>query len=428
MSKVISFSLFLFLYISLAFPQTYTTTNGVSNPAGSCYCMTSPGVFSSAVWEDDNLRLFDFQRSNKDLSWDFEIYLGTEEDGGHGMAFVIQGEGPTAAGNGGAPLGYGGTSAIIPSVAIEIDTNPNSFDPTTEDHMAVHLQGNHTNPATGTGAVVLPNMEDGAYHSFSVVWHYDDVTPSNSTLTATLDGLYTLTYRFDPSFLFNSFNPIYVGFTSGVNSVATNDHKVSFGNPGDPGTCSDISLPVEFVSFDAAVTAGQSVQLEWMTASEVNNDYFKVMRSADGQIWESIALVDGVGNSQEMTSYQAQDVSPFEGKIFYQLKQVDFNGDFDFSEIVEIEMGFKQPISIKAYPNPASDHVFVQLAVEDLHQETRVGLFHITGRLVRSIPATQLNAHTQTLRLETEDLPSGLYFLKAENKWFKTVEQIMISR
>ncbi|MEM7368962.1 MAG: T9SS type A sorting domain-containing protein [Bacteroidota bacterium] len=417
----------LFLLISSSFSQTYTMTNGVTNPSGDCYCMTSPGSFSAAVWEDNDLRLFDFQRSNKDLSWEFEVYLGTDDNGGHGMAFVIQGEGPDAAGNGGAPLGYGGTSAIIPSIAIEIDTNPNSFDPTTDDHMTVHLQGNHTNPATGTSEVSLPNMEDGAYHSFSVLWHYDDVTPSNSTLTATLDGIYTISYSFDPSFLFNSFNPIYVGFTSGVNAVATNDHKVSFGTPGDAGSCSAVSLPVEYVSFEASILQDKSVQLDWTTGIELNNDYFEVLRSVDGNLWETIAWVDGAGTRNEQTTYQIEDHRIFGGKRYYQLRQVDFNGDVSYSEIREVTIGFQSAIQIQAYPNPASSHVEVLLTLSDLNQQTLLSLYDLSGReVLRQLINNQMS-HTHRIRLELGHLVPGLYYLKAQTNTFRAVNQLVVS-
>ena len=424
------FFLFAILLATVSFTsaQTYSYRGGTSAPVGNCFCMTSvdPGNTSSAVWEDDGLTLALFQRSNRDLSWDFEIYLGDNDAGGHGIAFVIQGEGSTASGNGGAPLGYGGTSGIIPSIAIEIDTNPNSFDPTTDDHLSVHLQGNHKTPMAGTTPVALPNMEDGAYHSFSVVWHYDEVTPANSTLTATLDGTYTIVANIDPATIFNAFNPIFVGFTAGVNSLARNEQKVSFGAAGSPGSCS-VSLPVEFLSFEATALENQQVELNWATASEVNNDYFEVLRSVDGQIWESITHIDGAGTTDEVTHYQTRDEVPFQGRVFYQLKQVDFNGDFSFSDVLEIEVGYQQALSLTAFPNPTSDNLNVIIHTEEIQIPLKVQLFHITGALVLNEYLPPSVSHSQQLSLNVGGLATGMYVVKVNDGQISKTQQIVVA-
>ena len=406
--------------------QTYTTTGGATSTSGNCYCMTSPGNTSSAVWEDDNLTLPLFQRTNRDLSWEFEIYLGDDDNGGHGIAFVIQGEGNNASGNGGAPLGYGGSSGVIPSVAIEIDTYENSFDPTADDHLSVHIQGNHKIPAAGTTPVALPNMEDGAYHSMTVVWHYDDIIPSNSSLTATIDGVYTIVANFDPAFVFNAFNPIYVGFTAGVNALATNEQKVSFGAAGGTGSCS-VSLPVEFLGFDATSLGNQEVDLEWATATEQNNDYFEVLRSADGNMWESIAQVDGAGTTDQVSTYQLRDAVPFQGVVYYQLKQVDFNGTYSFSDILEIEVGYQEPLQLTAYPNPANDHVNLLIETEQLNTPVKVQLFHITGAQLYQHILPGSPTHKQELRLETSDLAAGIYVVKINDGKINQTKQIMIA-
>lgn len=98
-------------------------------------------------------------------------------------------------------------------------------------------------------------------------------------------------------------------------------------NPSSP-------LPVELISFDATVVDRQkSVLLEWETASENNNDYFSIERSADGYNWESITSVNGMGNSSTTTSYDYKDRQPMKGVSYYRLKQNDFNGDSEYFDI-----------------------------------------------------------------------------------------------
>lgn len=419
---------FLLLLASTSFlsAQTYTTVGSPTPLGGTCHCMTVDGESSTSIWEDNNLDLSDFQKQAKDLVWETEIYLGKDDDGGHGIAFVIQGMGNNVHGNGGAPLGYGGSSGIFPSIAIEIDTYGNTFDPTTEDHLAVHLQGNHRSIASGSSFTELPNMEDDLYHDLRVVWHYDRDVPSNSTLTATIDGAYSLTYSIDPAMIFNPFNPIYVGFTSGANSNATNVHKVSFSTSGSTGSCA-ASLPVEFLSFEASVLSSNEVVLDWATASELNNAYFEVLRSADGQSWVSTQSIDGAGTTSEIQNYQVRDEIPFQGVLYYQLKQIDYNGDFSFSEVLEVEVGLEEALQLVAYPNPAQEDVTLRITSEEINKAVKIQLFHITGTeiLTEVLPAS--SAYTQQLTLNVSGLVSGMYVVKVNNGRQSKTQQIVIS-
>lgn len=84
-------------------------------------------------------------------------------------------------------------------------------------------------------------------------------------------------------------------------------------------------LPVELIYFDVKRT-GSFVLLEWETLAEINNDYFIVEKSADGENWEEIITVDGQGNTNDQTYYSQIDVNGCEGVCYYRLIQVDFNG------------------------------------------------------------------------------------------------------
>jgi hypothetical protein len=113
-------------------------------------------------------------------------------------------------------------------------------------------------------------------------------------------------------------------------------------------------LPITLVSFDAE-QAGNAVELNWVTADEENNEFFTVERSIDGEQFESIITVQGAGNSQVELSYQATDVAPVEGPNYYRLKQTDFNGEFEYSEIRRVDFRrVDAVIALKAYPNPTS--------------------------------------------------------------------------
>ncbi|MEM7368963.1 MAG: T9SS type A sorting domain-containing protein [Bacteroidota bacterium] len=423
--------LYLFCILSIiscqwGVSQTYTATGGPANPGGSCFCMTVANETATGVWEDNNLTLSDFQNASSDLTWDAEIYLGDNDAGGHGMAFVLQTEGPVAGGNGGAPLGYGGASAIVPSIAVEIDTNPNGFDAVADDHLAVHLNGDHKVMASGSSAIALPNMEDDAYHQFVAVWHYDNTTPANSSLTVTIDGTHSISYQMDPASLFSGGIPIYAGFTAGTNGLATNTQKVSFGLPGGSHSCSTVTFPVEFLSFEATSMENQLVGLVWETASEVNNDYFEILRSKDDVDWTVVAVVDGQGTSSELHRYQWTDEVPYNGMVFYQIRQVDYNGEFSFSEKLEIEVGDQMDLSLSFYPNPASDLVFLRIQEASMNHDYQAELYHPSGALIRRWGISVLEAHADHVQLDISGLARGTYLLKLGNQHSSINKKLMI--
>ncbi len=100
----------------------------------------------------------------------------------------------------------------------------------------------------------------------------------------------------------------------------------------------DAPLPVELLYFSAKLKE-KTVLLNWSTASEINNAYFEVQRSRNNEVFETIDIVNGAGNSTSVNSYTAADESPYEGVSYYRLRQVDYDGKFDFSQVVPVEVG-----------------------------------------------------------------------------------------
>jgi hypothetical protein len=95
------------------------------------------------------------------------------------------------------------------------------------------------------------------------------------------------------------------------------------------------TLPVEWLRF-SALLSDDKVNLDWVTATEINNDYFTVTRSADANTFEAIGSVDGAGNSTEQNFYNFVDAHPLTGVSYYQLRQVDFDGRINRSQIVAV--------------------------------------------------------------------------------------------
>src|SRR5690606_16860319 len=95
-------------------------------------------------------------------------------------------------------------------------------------------------------------------------------------------------------------------------------------------------IPVELTSF-AGSTVNGNVVLNWNTASETNNSGFEIQRSTDRVNFSNIAFVPGFGTTTQPRSYSYTDNSVNNGTYYYRLKQVDYNGAFAYSDIVEVE-------------------------------------------------------------------------------------------
>jgi hypothetical protein len=88
-------------------------------------------------------------------------------------------------------------------------------------------------------------------------------------------------------------------------------------------------LPISLLSFEVKELKGK-IQINWSTATEINNDYFTLERSIDGSNWEILAYVDGAGNSNQRLNYEYIDDYPYHGISYYRLKQTDFDGKFEY--------------------------------------------------------------------------------------------------
>ncbi len=115
-------------------------------------------------------------------------------------------------------------------------------------------------------------------------------------------------------------------------------------------------LPITLLDFRARLH-NKVVNLEWETSSEINNDYFTLEKSTDGEDWIEFATIKGAGNSSTYKKYDSKDNNPFIGVSYYRLKQTDFNGEFEYSQLVSIR---NTDLQINIYPNPIKDWIYIE--------------------------------------------------------------------
>jgi hypothetical protein len=192
---------------------------------------------------------------------------------------------------------------------------------------------------------------------------------------------------------------------------------VIFNDPLCPG-CPPPVLPIELLSFTASIQDAH-VELNWVTASENNNDYFNVERSADGMNFTSIITVDGAGNSAEMLSYSTLDAAPLVSNSYYRLKQTDYDGETSYSQLAAVQFN---EYSLAIYPNPFSVET-VFYTTEKLI-DAKLIVYNSYGRVVKQIE----NICGQTFTLARENLSRGLYFISlVQNSKILATEKLVIA-
>ena len=170
-----------------------------------------------------------------------------------------------------------------------------------------------------------------------------------------------------------------------------------------------IPLPVELISFDAT-PKGDYVKLDWITATEINNDYFTVRRSEDGKNWEEISTVNGAGNSNSIITYGDYDYSPLKGTSYYQLKQTDYDGKYAFSNIVPVTFETDKP-KVLVYPNPASNQLIIE---GDITEITHFKIYNSLGQLI-SFDISEVEKNTTHVKLNISSLTNGVYLIRTLN-------------
>ena len=171
------------------------------------------------------------------------------------------------------------------------------------------------------------------------------------------------------------------------------------------------SLPIELVSFSSQCT-NNSVVLNWATATEINNNFFTIERSADGEEFTQIATLKGAGNSNSLLNYSTVDENPIYGTSYYRLKQTDYNGSsVIYSNIVVNYSG--SPSICNVFPNPnAGNEINFSFIATNTGDNFHVYISDITGRIVfeKVLIADSKDINTYTINLES-NLSKGIYFL-----------------
>ncbi|MGB5893945.1 MAG: M28 family peptidase [Ignavibacteriaceae bacterium] len=173
----------------------------------------------------------------------------------------------------------------------------------------------------------------------------------------------------------------------------------------------ETAVPVELVSFSGTAMQDE-IKLSWSTASELNNLGFEVERSLDENGFSTIGFVSGVGTSTETHYYSIIDRSHFENKnrIQYRLKQVDFDGSFEYSKVIEVEVYY--PLVFKLdqnYPNPFNPSTKIEYTLPTFGY-TELKVYDIMGNSITTLVSETKPAGSYEIVFDASYIPSGVYF------------------
>lgn len=185
----------------------------------------------------------------------------------------------------------------------------------------------------------------------------------------------------------------------------------------------DNTLPVAMLYFEATVEKN-SVALEWSTATELNNDLFEVQRSLDGIDYEVLDEVQGNGTTDETQVYRYKDHNPVPGFQFYRLRQVDYDGAFEYSDIIIVEYVPNGSVfKANLFPNPSIEkELTVELQTNDLTSPVTVNVLDLGGRILIS-KKFEMGTIKNGLVLDVSDLKSGAYLIRIQQR-----DQIIIAK
>jgi photosystem II stability/assembly factor-like uncharacterized protein len=208
---------------------------------------------------------------------------------------------------------------------------------------------------------------------------------------------------------------------------ATTENAWTVGNGGNIIKWAGAALPVELNSFNASVE-GKNVNLNWSTATEINNRGFEVQRKGSAGEFVSVGFVKGHGTTQEKHEYTFTDKNLESGSYFYRLKQIDMNGVFEFSKIVEVEIRVPNKFELSQnYPNPFNPTTKISY---EIAKETVVSLkvYDIIGNEIATLVNDTKPAGAYEVIFDASNLSNGVYLYKIQAGNFTATKKLILMK
>lgn len=208
----------------------------------------------------------------------------------------------------------------------------------------------------------------------------------------------------------------YSNSVDGVLTTPSPDFGIS-----DITACTNVPVPVTWLDIAATNVGDKKAQVTWSTSAEIDNDRFEVQRSLDGQLFETIDIVKGKGTTNAISDYKIIDQNPYPGVSFYRIKQIDYNGDFDYSTLAMLNRAVTNSV---LYPNPVTgSNVILELGSPlGINGELRIS--DLYGNLVTTI-AMDKDAKRHNINIAA--FRNGAYFVTYVNNGVITTHKLFVN-
>lgn len=174
----------------------------------------------------------------------------------------------------------------------------------------------------------------------------------------------------------------------------------------------DEVVPVELTSFTAQAIDG-NVVLNWSTATEVNNQGFEIQRNS-GNGFTTVGFISGNGTTTEIKEYSYADKNLTAGNYNYRLKQIDFNGQFEYSNVVNVEIIAPAKFELaQNFPNPFNPSTMISFGLA-VDSKVKISVYNLLGEQVALLLNSNLTAGNHNVSFDAKSLNSGVYFYKLE--------------
>ena len=258
-------------------------------------------------------------------------------------------------------------------------------------------------------------VEDKVYH---VVFKYEFILGGNDIVSAFISDVFmttepavaTITTTVNGTGLLDNIGSVILASPNpnpGTNVPVKPALKVDglqLGNEWNGSLTTLVAAPIELKRFSGTQKNSQ-IQLDWITASEYDNDYFTIEKSKDGVEFSSIGEVSSMGDSQYEVAYQLIDGRPYSGQNYYRLKQTDFDGTSTTSKIIVVDMENQQEPKVKIFPNPVTDYFLIELAANAFNRKGTVNVISANGQVILN----QAFDGSNNIQIQTNDWTSGWY-------------------
>ena len=189
------------------------------------------------------------------------------------------------------------------------------------------------------------------------------------------------------------------------------------------------ALPVELTSFTAKQSVS-GVELRWATATEVSNFGFDIERTSlvtqsNQTNWEKIGFINGHGNSNSPNNYSFIDNKPLSGKSQYRLKQIDKNGAFKYTKIIEVVSVILKYNLAQNFPNPFNPSTLITYSIPT-SSNVIINVYNILGELIKTLVNEYQEAGNYKVNFDAGGLSNGIYFYKLQSGNFAAIKKMLL--